>query len=332
MSLFEQSHARATPAADPRDIATILERISDAFFALDTDWRFTYLYSQSEPLLQRRREDLLGKNIWDEFPEAVGSTFHTMYHRAMETQHPVQFEEFYPPLDVWFSVHAYPAPDGLSVYFHDITERRRTEEAARVRDRHFRLLAETVPQIVFITDTNGLIAYFNPQWYAYTGLPPGSADAQDWLAMIHPDDVSGLLARWEIARASEAMWEAEYRLKRYDGAYRWHLGRSVPLRDDAGEVVNWFGQATDIEDRMRAERALRESEERFRHLADAMPQIVWTANPDGYIDYYNERWYAFTGLPRGVGGDPSWEPVLHPDDLQACHDTWYGAVRAGSPY
>ncbi|MGH9628306.1 MAG: sensor histidine kinase [Bryobacteraceae bacterium] len=74
------------------------------------------------------------------------------------------------------------------------------------------------------------------------------------------------------------------------------------------------------------------SENLYRQLADAMPQIVWAARPDGYFDYYNERWYEFTGFSRDECGDPSWMPILHPDDLRHCLDTWYGAVRAGTPY
>ena len=88
----------------------------------------------------------------------------------------------------------------------------------------------------------------------------------------------------------------------------------------------------DITEPKRAETALRESEERFRQLADAMPQIVWTARPDGYVDYYNQRWYEYTGFPEGQGGDESWEPILHPDDVECCQERWYGAVRSGQAY
>ncbi|WP_165252221.1 hybrid sensor histidine kinase/response regulator [Paludisphaera soli] len=79
-------------------------------------------------------------------------------------------------------------------------------------------------------------------------------------------------------------------------------------------------------------RELRASEASFRQLADAMPQIVWTARPDGRLDYYNRRWYDYTGMPEGEAGDASWEPVLHPDDLAQCHQTWYRSVRSGEPY
>lgn len=85
-------------------------------------------------------------------------------------------------------------------------------------------------------------------------------------------------------------------------------------------------------ERKRAEEALRRSEAQFRQMADGMPQIVWTARPDGFIDYYNERWYEFTGFPRNEYGDESWKPILHPDDVRRCVDTYYGCIRSGSLY
>ena len=91
-------------------------------------------------------------------------------------------------------------------------------------------------------------------------------------------------------------------------------------------------QAADLIERKSAESALLVSEGRFRQLADAMPQIVWTARPDGYLDYYNERWYEFTGFSRDEFGDVSWQPVLHPDDVKRSHETWYGSVGSGQPY
>jgi two-component system CheB/CheR fusion protein len=91
----------------------------------------------------------------------------------------------------------------------------------------------------------------------------------------------------------------------------------------------WHAARRRTEDK---QRQLEQSEAQFRQLADALPQIVWTARPDGYIDYYNERWYEYTGFPRGQYGEASWEPILHPDDVQRCKDTYYGCIQSGSPY
>ena len=119
-----------------REVTEILESITDAFFALDENWRFTYVNAQAEELLDRRREDLLGKSVWEEFPEAVGSTFEEQYRRAVKKQVSVQFEEWYPPLEKWFEVKAYPrAPGGLTVFFNDINERKEREQALRKAKR-----------------------------------------------------------------------------------------------------------------------------------------------------------------------------------------------------
>lgn len=126
--LAGEQAARAEAEAARERIVSILESITDAFFALNREWRFTYLNKEAERLLQKTREQLMGKCIWDEFPEAVGSTFHHEYHRAVAEQVAVSFQEFYPPLDGWFEVRAYPARAGLSVYFRDVTERHQAEE------------------------------------------------------------------------------------------------------------------------------------------------------------------------------------------------------------
>jgi PAS domain S-box-containing protein len=109
--------------------AVILESITDAFFALDDEWRFTYLNREAERVLLRSREDLLGKNVWDEFAPAVGSTFQTEYARARREGVTVKFEEYYPPLGAWLEVSAYPLPDGLAVFFQDVGDRKRSEAA-----------------------------------------------------------------------------------------------------------------------------------------------------------------------------------------------------------
>jgi PAS domain S-box-containing protein len=126
-----QQHQAASEVARNWSI-NILESITDAFFTLDQQWRFTYLNPQAESLLQRQRHELLGKIIWDEFPEAVHSAFYEKYHRAIAEQISVAFEEFYPPLDMWCAVHAYPIPDGLSVYFQNITKRKLQQQRSHL--------------------------------------------------------------------------------------------------------------------------------------------------------------------------------------------------------
>ena len=123
-------------AREAETTARILESITDAFFALDQEWRFTYLNTQSERVMSRTREDLLGRTFWDEFPAAVGSVFEREYRRAVDEQTSVSFEQFYPPLNVWVEVRAYPSPGGLSVFYQDVTARKALEaERERLAER-----------------------------------------------------------------------------------------------------------------------------------------------------------------------------------------------------
>ena len=109
--------------------------MSDAFFTLDSEWRFTYLNPQTEAILERRREDLLGKNMWKEFPEGIGSEFEDAYRRALSQQEPVRFEAAYEPLGRTIEVRIFPAAEGLAVYFSDVTAERKREERLRQAQR-----------------------------------------------------------------------------------------------------------------------------------------------------------------------------------------------------
>ncbi|CAN5753453.1 hypothetical protein BH23GEM3_BH23GEM3_03010 [soil metagenome] len=132
-TVIRTAHRNAADAeAAQRHTEQILQSITDAFFALDHEWRFTYLNDEAEALLHRAAEELLGKCIWEEYPEAVGSTFERMYRRAAVEQQTVQFEEYFAPLATWFEVRAYPAAAGLSVYFRNVTDRKRLQERQHV--------------------------------------------------------------------------------------------------------------------------------------------------------------------------------------------------------
>jgi signal transduction histidine kinase len=132
---IEALHERAQAGAAAQRALETLESMSDAFLTLDSEWRFTYLNPQTEAVLERRREDLLGANMWEEFPEAVGSGFDAAYRRALREQVAVRFEEHYQPLGRILEIRAYPIPDGLAVYLSDVTDARRRDAQQRQTQR-----------------------------------------------------------------------------------------------------------------------------------------------------------------------------------------------------
>ena len=153
----------ATELREARDqLVRLLETMTDAFFSLDAEWRFTFLNGEAEKLLGRSREDLLDKGVWEEFPEAVGSVFEQEYRSAVETGTPASFEAYYPPLGRWFEVRAWPMPEGLSVYFHDVTVRREAQEererAVVERERAYAAAEAANARLSLLADASHLLA------------------------------------------------------------------------------------------------------------------------------------------------------------------------------
>src|SRR4051812_8344093 len=168
----EVARAQAA-AAEAREgqkrLTDVLERISDAFFAVDDQWRFTYVNEKAALLLRRQRADMLGRVIWEEFPEAVGSTFYDQYHLAVKNQNAVAFADYYSALQTWFEVHAYPSREGLSVYFEDVSEKKRSQALLQQSEKRFRSLVEATASAVWKTDASGMIGAEEDDWGRLTG-------------------------------------------------------------------------------------------------------------------------------------------------------------------
>ena len=268
----ERKRAEAKVREQEQRTRTILESITDAFFGLDRDWRFTYVNRQAEALLGRSRDDLIGKNHWDVYPDTLGTVVERSYDRAVAENVTVTFENYYPPHDRWYEVRAYPSPDGLAVYFRDVGERKRAEIALRESEQRFRQLADAMPQIVWTARPDGNIDYLNRRWTEFTGLPQ-TVGNEGWGQILHPDDARLANERWAASLATGAPFEMEMRLlDRRQQSYRWHLIRTVAVPDGDGKVARWFGTSTDIHEQKRAE-------ESSRFLAEASAELA------GVVDY-----------------------------------------------
>ena len=263
----DERQAQATVEQQRQWLQTTLESITDAFCSFDREWRFTYVNRQAEELLGRGRASLIGKNHWDEYSETVGSEVERAYRRALADNVTVGLEHYFAPHDRWYELHAYPSPEGLAVYFRDVSERKKNELSLRDSEQHFRQLADAMPQIVWTADAQGRIDYLNRRWTDFTGKP-GTVGNDSWSDLLHPDEAAVAGARWAASTQSGEPFEMQLRL--LDGrqhVYRWHLIRTVAIRDDAGNVSRWFGTGTDIHQQKSAESAL-------RYLADVSAELA----------------------------------------------------------
>jgi PAS domain S-box-containing protein len=241
----------------------------------------------------------------------------------------------------WFLARAMPVRDetGQVVKWFgtrtDITDQKQTEQRLKESEERFRVLAETVPQLVWVAHPDGQHEYTNQHWCDYTGFTLEQLQSDRWtqLPFIHPDDREGIRARWQQARDTGAMYEHEGRLRNgQTGEYRWFLTRGTPMRDETGQISKWFGTCTDIEEQKRAEQRLKESEERFRVLAETVPQLVWTVLPDGSFEYANQRYRDWTQADFEISGDNFWRQFVHPEDIERTLMLRRRSLETGEPF
>lgn len=279
-----------------RRAARILESITDAFFALDREWRFTYVNKEAERLLGKSRGELLGRNIWEEYREAVGSAFHREYHRALEEQRTAEFQAFYPPLDAWYDVRAFPSEDGLSVYFRDVTERRRAEETLRDREAKLSALLESTTDPIAIKDVEGRILLVNRAGAAVLRKSPEDLIGRRPEELIPPDLAAEV--RVDDARVLEsgAPHTFENRVPLPEGERVFLVSKS-PYRLGDGSVGGVISISRDITERKQTENALRELNEMLQTLIQASPLAIVAIDREGKVMLWNpaaERTFGWT--------------------------------------
>jgi PAS domain S-box-containing protein len=206
-------------------------------------------------------------------------------------------------------------------------------EDIKQSEARLRKIIDTIPTLAWCGLPNGSKEFFNQRWHDFTGLSPEEANGTGWKVAVHPDDLEKLTDTWFRFVASGQPGEVEARLRRSDGEYRWFLFRAEPLRDEHGNVINWYGTNTDIEDRKRAEEKLRQDEMELRQITDAIPQTIMVLDPDGTAVYANQSMLDFSGLTmEAVKAADFRTRFFHPEDVERLRDERRQALSIGAPF
>src|SRR6266404_6264769 len=211
----------------------------------------------------------------------------------------------------------------------DVTERKRAEEELRASERKYRHLVDTTPAFIHTALPDGSLDFLSRGWLEYGGLPQTDFLNWRWTSAIHPEDVEGFADKWRAALASGEPFEAESRVRRADGEYRWFLQRNVPLRDETGKIVKWYGTGIDIEERKRAEESLRSSEAYLAEAQRLSQTGSWAWSPDQDIRYWSEECYRVLSFDP-QDGLPRFEEFfqrIHPDDQPGFRELIQTAIR-----
>jgi PAS domain S-box-containing protein len=318
--LAQEQQARAEAEAARNQSVNILESITDAFLAVDRDWRFTYLNRQAELLLQRKREELLGQVLWDEFPESVGSTFYREYHRAVSEQVSVEFETFYPPLNTWFEVHAYPAREGLSVYFRNISDavaaaaqRKQAEEALRESEERFHQAFENAAIGMALVSLDGYWLQVNRSLCEMLGYSEQELLAITFQAVTHPDDLQiGTHYFQQILSGEIRSCQFEKRYLHKLGHTVWGMLSSSMVCDGQDQPLYIVTQIEDITDRKQALEELRNLSKALESAVEGIAQV----DSQGRYFKTNPAYASMLGYqPEELVG-MNWKQTIYPEELE----------------
>jgi PAS domain S-box-containing protein len=203
------------------EIQSVFERVSDAFVALDVNWCYTYTNSKADEIFGKPPGYLKGKHIWTEFPEGVDKPFYFAYYRAMKTQQYEHIEEYYEPYDKWFENHIYPSPSGLSIYFRDITEKKKTEQNIKATNERFELITKATNDVIWDWDVKHDVMWWNDNFYSSFGYDRFSVakGIQSWSDNLFEEDKATTIASlYEAIQNKQIFWQSEYRFIKADGS------------------------------------------------------------------------------------------------------------------
>lgn len=325
--ITERRRTEAALRAAEQRATEILESVGDAVYAVDADWRFTYLNRHAEAWWKRSRAELVGQVCWDVFPSEVGKPAHHAHLQAAAERRIIRAESYSATFDRWVDTSIHPTADGgLSVYVRDITKRRAAEDRLRESEALFRSMADSAPLPVWVTGETGQIEFVNDAFCEFAGLSFDELMGDAWTRMIHPEDLGAVAGARAAAWIGPNPYEFEARFRNAVGAYRWIRASSKPRLDSEGRFCGFVGVAADLTEVRAAEAALRESEERFRRVAEDAPVMLWMGDTEGRCQYINEALRQFLGREVSQTG-LEWTRFVERADARAFYDAGAEALK-----
>lgn len=326
---IQQREQTAARLAETESRTTaILETISDGFNIFDHEWRYTYVNTAGARLVGKTREELLGRTLWEMWPNVYGSPFGIAYRRSVEENIPLVVEAFYATLNAWFEVRCYPAPEGLLLFFTDVSDRKRAAETARLLSS----IVESSEDAILSKNHDGIVLSWNQGAERIYGYSAEEMIGQ-CVSILSPDrsrdDYMAIIG--ELGQGRRVSYHEAERVRK-DGRRVFVSLTVSALRNDAGELTGASVMARDITEQKRSREALRLSEERYRSLVSATEQMVWTTNARGEVVEDIPAWRALTGqtLEQMLGS--GWADAIHPRDRTRNDADWACAVRSKVPY
>jgi hypothetical protein len=214
----------------------------------------------------------------------------------------------------------------------DITDAKRAEAKIRLSERELRTLVEAIPAYVGTNLPDGSVDFISQSWLDYTGFSREQGMGWGWGSAIHPEDFDRVLANWRAAVAAGTPIEHELRCRRSDGTYHWFLYRALPLRDDGGNVVKWYGTLTNVDALKETESALQMREHELLGIIETIPSMLWSASPTGEVTHISQRVLEYSGMTFEDFLDLGWKNIIHPDDFDDTAKKFLRAIETGGSY